>query len=84
MIITQSNFFNLLSGVTQYQIPIYQRNYTWGRDQCEKLLDDIIKAGTPGSPSHYIGSVIVKEERSIGGVNIFNVIAGQQRTTTIS
>ena len=84
MVITQSNFFSLLSGVKQYQIPIYQRNYAWGKEECTRLLKDIIGAGNPNSPSHYIGSVIVKTEPAAGGVNIFNVIDGQQRTTSIS
>ena len=84
MNITQSNFFALLSGIKQYQIPIYQRNYAWQKDHCKRLLDDIVKAGTPGNPSHYIGSVIVKDEPAAGGVNIYNVIDGQQRMTTIT
>lgn len=84
MIITQSNFLNLLSGIVQYQIPIYQRYYDWDIEHCERILLDIIKAGTPGNPSHYIGSIIVKEEQGAGGVNIYNVIDGQQRATTVS
>ncbi len=84
MLIVQSDFFNLLSGIKQYQIPIYQRNYAWGKNECERLLEDIIKTGTPGNPSHYIGSVILKTEPIAGGVNIYNVIDGQQRTTTIA
>ena len=84
MNIIQSNFFSLLSGIKQYQIPIYQRNYAWGKEHCRRLLEDIVKAGTPGNPSHYIGSVIVKDEPAAGGVNIYNVIDGQQRMTTIT
>ncbi len=84
MRIEQKDFFMLLSGINQYQIPIYQRNYAWKKDQCQRLLDDIVKAGKPGNPNHYIGSVIVKSEGDIGGVNVYNVIDGQQRTTTIT
>ena len=84
MNITQSNFFSLLLGNKQYQIPIYQRNYTWTTLECKKLLEDIIACGTPGNPNHYVGSVIVKSEQGVGGLDIFNVIDGQQRTTTIS
>ena len=84
MTILQNNFFALLSTVVQYQIPIYQRNYAWGKDNCDKLLKDIIKAGTPGNANHYVGSIIVKEEPVAGGVKIYNVIDGQQRITTIT
>ncbi len=84
MNITQSNFFLLLSGIKQYQIPIYQRNYAWEKENCKRLLDDIEKTGTPGNPKHYMGSVIVINEPSAGGVNIYSVIDGQQRLTTVT
>ena len=78
MQIVQNNFLTLLSGIKQFQIPIYQRNYTWkANDNCKRLLEDIIKAGTPGNPTHYIGSVIVKKESVTGGVEIYNIIDGQ-------
>ncbi len=83
MDIVQNNFINLLSGVKQYQIPIYQRNYGWTTENCQRLLEDIVKCGADGAPNHYIGSIIVKKEESIG-YEIFNVIDGQQRMTTIS
>lgn len=84
MVIVQSNFFSLLLGNKQYQISIYQRNYAWTNVQCKRLLEDIITCGTPCNPNHYVGSVIVKSEQGVGGLDIFNVIDGQQRTTTIS
>ncbi len=84
MTIGQKNFFVLLSPVVQCKIPIYQRNYAWERDDCDKLLKDIIKAGTPGNANHYVGSIIVKEESVTGGVEIYYVIDGQQRKTTIT
>lgn len=83
MKISQSNFLLLLSGMTQYQIPIYQRNYNWDTETCQRLLDDIVKCGIDGNPNHYIGSIIVKEETT-SGFSLRNVIDGQQRTTTIS
>lgn len=47
-------------------------------------MEDIIKAGTPGNANHYVGSIILKEEQAAGVVNVYNVIDGQQRTTTIT
>ncbi len=40
---TQStvNDFFALTG-TIFSIPVYQRNYTWEEENCEKLLQDII------------------------------------------
>ena len=28
----------------QYTIPVYQRNYEWSKEQCEKLFEDIVEA----------------------------------------
>lgn len=28
----------------QYSIPVYQRNYEWSAEQCEKLFEDILQA----------------------------------------
>ncbi|GAA7773182.1 hypothetical protein TH0011_02570 [Helicobacter pylori] len=28
---------------TYYQIPIYQRPYQWGKEQCEELLNDLFE-----------------------------------------
>ncbi|GAA9089983.1 hypothetical protein HpHA15_09650 [Helicobacter pylori] len=37
---TINDFFALTS--TIFSIPVYQRNYTWEEENCEKLLQDII------------------------------------------
>ncbi|GAA7436157.1 hypothetical protein ckin111_01850 [Helicobacter pylori] len=43
MKVTQStiNDFFALTG-TIFSIPVYQRNYTWEEENCEKLLQDIV------------------------------------------
>lgn len=83
MTITQSDFLKVLSEQGQYQIPIYQRAYAWENEQCEKLIRDIAEAGTPGNPNHFIGSVILKKEKS-SILSLYNVIDGQQRLTSVS
>jgi len=40
------NFFPFLNGKKHLFIPIYQRTYSWQREQCEQLWNDIIRAGT--------------------------------------
>ena len=84
MIISQNNFLTLLTGIKQYQIPIYQRNYAWSNADCKKLLEDIIENGKQGNPNHYVGSIILKKETNPAGVDLYSVIDGQQRITTIS
>lgn len=63
-----------------YEIPIYQRNYAWGKDEIEALVRDIYDAYTKApSKAYYIGT-LVSYDRENG---VFEVIDGQQRLTTI-
>lgn len=64
-----------------YQIPRYQRPYSWGDDQLEKLWDDLMEAKTAGEANYFLGSVITaKPEESS---NYLDVVDGQQRLTTL-
>lgn len=65
-----------------YTIPIYQRNYAWGQEEIEQLIQDIWDVSQLKRPdSHYfIGSLVVSER----GLNRFETIDGQQRHTTLS
>lgn len=58
-----------------YVIPIYQRNYAWGKTEIEQLLDDI--ADSDGA--YCIGSLVVDKTAA----DTFTVIDGQQRLTTL-
>lgn len=65
-----------------YNIPRYQREYTWGqRDWCN-LYDDVFD----NDPGYFLGSIIVIQSEIDPKTNIINfeVIDGQQRLTTIS
>ena len=77
-----------LSTEAQFSVPIYQRKYSWKKENCLKLLDDIIKvANDDGRPCHFIGSVLYLAKDSsmhASAVKEFLVIDGQQRLTTIS
>lgn len=43
---------------TQFIIPIYQRNYDWGRKECSDLFKDIIDVVEQDRSSHFIGSIV--------------------------
>lgn len=66
----------------QYVIPVYQRNYEWSEEQCRKLFDDIVSAHER-QHYHFCGSVVYAPLGSIGKVDQFVIIDGQQRLTTI-
>ncbi|WP_033622383.1 DUF262 domain-containing protein [Helicobacter pylori] len=88
MKVTQStinNFFALTS--TIFSIPVYQRNYTWEEENCEKLLQDIINI-SQNKKTHFMGSItyilhLIDDEKSLRQLQEFVVIDGQQRITTI-
>lgn len=64
----------------KYVIPLYQRNFSWRREQIEQLLQDIYSAFKNQQSHYYIGSLVVLK-RSNGD---FEVIDGQQRLTVLS
>lgn len=59
----------------EFYIPSYQRGYRWGKDEVERLLDDICANGAKG----YCLQPIVVRRRKDG----YELIDGQQRLTTL-
>ncbi|MGN8485155.1 DUF262 domain-containing protein [Helicobacter pylori] len=85
---TQStiNDFFALTG-TIFSIPVYQRNYTWKEENCEKLLQDIVSI-SQNKKTHFMGSItyilhLIDDEKSLRQLQEFVIIDGQQRITTI-
>ncbi|WRF61553.1 DUF262 domain-containing protein [Helicobacter pylori] len=85
---TQStiNDFFALTGTT-FSIPVYQRNYTWEEENCEKLLQDIISI-SQNKKTHFMGSITyilhhIDDEKSLRQLQEFVIIDGQQRITTL-
>ncbi|EJB86887.1 DUF262 domain-containing protein [Helicobacter pylori] len=85
---TQStiNEFFALTG-TMFSIPVYQRNYTWKKENCEKLLQDIVSI-SQNKKTHFMGSItyilrLIDDENSLRQLQEFVIIDGQQRITTI-
>ncbi len=68
----------------QLVIPIYQRLYSWEKEQCKQLWDDIIKIGGDDKmDGHFIGSILYVD-RITHSNNAWLIIDGQQRLTTIT
>lgn len=84
---TESPLVNLLKGPRQFVIPIYQRAYSWGEEQCAQLWDDVVRiAEDDRFPAHFIGSVVYIEHSMapVTSVPQLLVIDGQQRLTTFT
>lgn len=69
----------------QFVIPIYQRLYSWKKEQCKQLWDDIIKiGGNDKMNGHFIGSILYVLDGNTHSNNTLLIIDGQQRLTTIT
>ncbi len=69
----------------QLVIPIYQRLYSWEKEQCKQLWDDIIKIGGDDKmDGHFIGSILYVLDGITHSDNTLLIIDGQQRLTTIT
>ncbi|WQV70867.1 DUF262 domain-containing protein [Helicobacter pylori] len=83
--ITINDFFALTG--TIFSIPVYQRNYTWEEENCEKLLQDIVGI-SQNKKTHFMGSItyilhLIDDEKSLRQLQEFVIIDGQQRITTL-
>ncbi len=68
----------------QFVIPIYQRVYSWEKEQCKQLWDDIIKiGGNDKMNGHFIGSILYVRVDDTHSSPLL-IIDGQQRLTTIT
>lgn len=66
-------------------IPPFQRNYSWTKDNCKELFDDIIALtkNTDDNKNHYFGNVLYYVSKNTGAsLREFILIDGQQRVTT--
>ena len=83
----EANLLRFLDGKKQFQVPIFQRRYSWKKENCEQLWADILRVGENDDiPSHFLGS-IVSMQHSIhhaSGVIQLHLIDGQQRLTTLT
>lgn len=60
-----------------FQIPRFQRPYSWGKSEVENFWNDIINDATD---SYFIGSMVVYQTKK----PYFGIVDGQQRLTTIT
>jgi len=64
-----------------FSIPEYQRPYSWKREHCEQLFDDIDESNRENE--YFLGTIILQEIESIGSGKKYDIIDGQQRITTL-
>ena len=60
-------------------IPVYQRSYTWRKENCKLPFHDILNICEDSNMKHFIGSIVFVDDSEA-----YVIIDGQQRVTTIS
>ena len=86
----------LLSGPYLLNIPLFQRPYSWGREQAEQLLEDLLEAAgittdDEAEPAYFLGAVVLMDAPGAETAKLspkmtareFGVIDGQQRLVTL-
>jgi len=81
----KGNINSILNGFKQFAIPVYQRTYSWEKQQCERLWNDIVEMMKEKRTGHFVGSIVnIAEQAMPTGVQKFMIIDGQQRMTTLT
>jgi len=75
---TNQTFQEMMSNGVKYQIPRFQRDYTWKQEQWEDLWSDI--ETLPKEKYHYMGYIVLQRKSQ----HDYTVIDGQQRLITLS
>ncbi|TIM10232.1 DUF262 domain-containing HNH endonuclease family protein [Mesorhizobium sp.] len=70
----------ILTEQIRYEIPPYQRPYSWEKNNVEQLLDDVWDAYKADDEEYFIGSLITIEKAK----GFYDVVDGQQRLTTLN
>ncbi|MDE2125271.1 MAG: DUF262 domain-containing protein [Armatimonadetes bacterium] len=79
-------FTSIINGITQFVIPVFQRDYRWTEANCEQLWKDVLQvAAGSGDHAHFLGSVVyVSTGDSSAGFTRWLMVDGQQRLTTLT
>ena len=67
-----------VEGKIKFNIPDYQRNYSWSEENIETLINDI----QTEAEGYYLGNIIFTSNKD--DKNTIDIVDGQQRFTTIS
>ncbi len=76
---SNQTFKALMSNGVKYNVPRFQRDYSWGLAQWEDLWEDIESLD---EEEHYMGYIVLQRDEK--DKNTFSIIDGQQRLITLS
>lgn len=84
---SEANLLQFLGNAKQFEVPIYQRTYSWSEKECAILWKDIIEAGENDAVrTYFVGSVVYMGDAlvQVTDPKPLLLIDGQQRLTTIT
>lgn len=70
----------LFNGDRIFNIPKYQRSYTWTKENLEDFLEDLLNQR--GDKNYFLGTFLFHQQNSRGEYELLDVVDGQQRITT--
>lgn len=73
------SFSDIIGNGKTYEVPLYQRDYSWKRDHWEDLWEDILSVHNKDA-IHYMSSIVLQNK----GNRHYSIIDGQQRLATLS
>lgn len=74
------NYLELIGNGKSFQVPPYQRDYSWSEEQWEDLWNDVVDLIPDREKRHYLGALVVEAKSD----RHFLIIDGQQRLATLS
>ncbi|MFQ3537115.1 MAG: DUF262 domain-containing protein [Aggregatilineales bacterium] len=82
---SETKFQPIIEGTKQYVVPLFQRPYSWKKDEWAVLWRDLLDLCENEEPKyHFIGSLVTMPTTSVPeGISKYLLIDGQQRLTTI-
>ena len=81
----ETKILNLIEGTKQFVVPLYQRLYSWKKEQWQSLWNDIADLYSESEDrQHFLGSIVtIPVKTKPEGVPKFLLIDGQQRLSTL-
>lgn len=80
----ETDIASLLSGDKIFSIPFFQRAYKWKSERLKQLNRDVLDIVDESTDLHFLGAIIIHGRRTNpSDPDLFDVIDGQQRITTL-
>lgn len=76
------NIKDLFDGTKIFKVPMYQRAYSWSKEQVLEFYDDIINQKI--NRTYFLGTILLENADSEGDFRVIEIVDGQQRMTTLA